>query len=308
MLSLAALASCNSIVGFDDLVRVDSVDAGSSSSSGSSSGASSGGASEAGTAPRCDPSKDFAAPTLITALDGTDSTGRAIMTPDELEIFYLKGDSAPYELRHAIRTTADTTWDAATTETLDPDASELGSLAVGGLKLYYWHIDETGALDSTPVEATREQLRTPFGAGTTITGINRAIVALDTDDAAYWSVYNVAGADTDEQIFRGIVSGDRVANPVPVTAIHVAGALDDHPALVGNQELTIYFESTRDPSNGGSDIWRATRTSAQTDYGTPTHVDGVSSSSPEAPSWVSADDCVMLLDRLKHFYIAQRPN
>lgn len=311
--SLAALACCNSIVGFDELIRVQDDDAGASSSSGkpgSSSSSSSGTSTEGGPTARCDPTKDFAAATIIPELDGTVSTKTAIMTPDELEIFYLRGDSAPFDFRHAVRESRDDAWGEPTTEVLDPDATELGSFAVNGLKLYYWHVESgPSTLTSEPVAATRSALKAAFSPGTTLVGdTDRQLYVNDNDNAGYWATYFVPdGGVAEEAILRGQITGNRIVNGAVVDALHITGVLDEHPSLMGNQELTIYFASNRLPTFGAEDIWRATRNSPQEEYGPPIHVDGVSSSDPDWPSWVSSDDCVMLLQRLKHFYIAQRP-
>src|SRR3954464_157708 len=95
LISLGLLLACNSIVGFGDLSKVPAKADGGKKTGDDDDivGDDDDIQSEAGKdgpsgGPRCDPKKPFAAPEVLTKLDGAMETKRAIMTRDELEIFY----------------------------------------------------------------------------------------------------------------------------------------------------------------------------------------------------------------------------
>jgi len=307
------LVACNSIVGFDSLTKTRSGETPVEGTGDDDDDVVVAPKVDADTPapPRCDPKKAFGDPVLVSTLDPTVDTRRAVMTPDELEVFYLRGTSAPYELRHSIRKSNAAAWGEPTTEVLSPGASELGSLAASGLKLYYWQIDDTGGSSGTlatfPFVATRTRLQGAFGPGTKLLSeTDRSVVVPDTDDGAYWATYvTLDGGAFEKFVLRGSLVGTRVFDGVIVPGLHTAKAQDEYPVL-GKGELTLYFASQRSGSGTVSDIYRATRASRTAPFDLPVLVPELSSASVERPSWVSNDDCVILFDRAKHIFSAQR--
>lgn len=310
----AALLACNSIVGFDELQMGRS----SSSSGGSSSGgdddddvADSGKTKtkDAGpTGPRCNPAKPFGAPVIVPELDGAVATRTAVMTPDELEIFYLRGASSTFELRHARRASRNATWSEPQSEVLAPDATYLTAITAGGLKLYYWRTGAT--LDETDNHfATRG---TAWGPGTKLivpSSTRRPTFPVKNDDGAYYSDLlkkDDGGASGEKGIFRGNMTSTSVFSPQQLDGIHNVKGLDEWP-VVNSAETTLYFSSSRPAGLGGADIHVSTRKDNRSPWTVPMLVAEVSSPSPENPTWVSDDDCVLLIDRLGHSMRADRP-
>jgi hypothetical protein len=72
-----------------------------------------------------------------------------------------------------------------------------------------------------------------------------------------------------------------------VTAL-TAGTINRDPALSADG-LTIYFDSDRAPSLGGTDIWYATRASLTSAWSTPVSLSEVNSSSDDRDAYLSAD-------------------
>jgi hypothetical protein len=314
LFSLALLLACNSIVGFGDLEKVradagvpgdddDFTDDDDHPNQPDSS------RDAPVTGPRCDPKKPFGAPSVLTELDGSAETKRAIMTRDELEIFYLRGSSAPFDVRHATRAKRTDPWGEPTTEVLSPTASELGSLVLDGLKLYYWSVDTSGStLTTTAVFATRPKIGAGgFSPGTKLAGVDRSVTADENDDAIYWAVNEVIDGSGNELLHRGNLQGATVVGDSKLADVHFFPSLDDHPVVAGS-DLVLYFASTRADDNlGAGDIWRATRASKAEAFANPLNVKEINSTTVDLPSWVSDDDCVILLDRSRHINIAQRP-
>jgi Tol biopolymer transport system component len=90
------------------------------------------------------------------------------------------------------------------------------------------------------------------------------------------------GADADGSIisatcfakwFDGSI---RFNNPVRLAALDDPAAYERDPSLLAD-EKTIFFNSNRAGSQGGSDVWTATRTSVTQDFGSPSVFDAASS-------------------------------
>ena len=81
--------------------------------------------------------------------------------------------------------------------------------------------------------------------------------------------------------------------PTAVGELNSASAEDD-PSLTGDL-LEVYFESTRAPSAGGGDIWRATREGVGDPFGTPAIVAELSSASQDGTPEVSPDGLTIFL-------------
>jgi hypothetical protein len=69
---------------------------------------------------------------------------------------------------------------------------------------------------------------------------------------------------------------------------------DDDPTLTGDL-LEIYFESTRPPTAGGGDIWRATRSSVDEVFGAPAIVAELSSAAQDGTPEVTPDGLTLYL-------------
>lgn len=321
LLAIALSVACNALVGYDDFTKAQPPGDGTSSG-GTGGGGSSGGddddivdVDDAGpdappAKPRCDPLQPFGQPEPLP-LDATLETKKAIMTRDEREIFYVRGASSPFVLRHATRPTRDAKWDGVepVTETLTPSPTELGSIVLNAQKLYFWVVDLSGSsLTSNPYVATRNS-GGGFAPGIKLGGAtDRPIFVMETDDSVYWSLSAVVDGAGNQLIHHGNVQGSSIIGDDIVPNLHEYPSLDDHPVLP-KSELVVYFASTRTGTGaqGSSDIWRAERKSRSESFGSAVNVTELNTSTLDVPSWVSDDDCVILLDRSRHIYVAQRP-
>jgi len=71
-----------------------------------------------------------------------------------------------------------------------------------------------------------------------------------------------------------------VSVPVPIST----------PVLT-QDELTLFFSSTQAGGLGSTDVWVATRASVTDPFGSPVNVSSVSSTTKDAPAWLSRDRC-----------------
>jgi hypothetical protein len=257
------------------------------------------------TRPRCTPTKPFDTPAPL-ALDADTETKSAIMTRDELEIFYLRGTGTPFQLRHAIRKSRDDAWSTveAVSEALSPPAVMLGSLTLGGKKLHYWTLDAQSK--GAPNWASRPKaLAGGFSNGTKIAGVDRLLSVTEADEGAYWTSSNdVDGGGAESRVHRGTLQGNLIFSDFIVPNIHVTPNLDSD-VVISFDELRIYFTSNR--TEAGGDILRAQRTSRAEEFGPAVQVPELATDTVDRASWTSDDDCVLLMTRARHVLIAKRP-
>lgn len=251
---------------------------------------------------RCDPTKPFDAPKLVTELDPEASTTKsAVLTPDELEVFYLRystGQSGVWELRHARRGTKDGAWGTVATDALAPGAQGFLALTAAGKKLYYWTVDQnyrSGRASTTGTFTTGTTYNSPAAPWTFI---------VESDDTAYFARYVEGGGE--RLIHRAAFDSYGFNTSETVPNIHVPGAADSRPVLNAS-ETVMYFASNRPGGRGLDDVWVARRASKQEEFGPGTHVRELSTADPDYVTWVSDDDCIVMLDRASHVYMAKRP-
>jgi len=253
--------------------------------------------------PRCDSTKAFEPPELVTAFDPTaEYVKDAVRSRDELEVFYLRYQgSGNWDLRHARRATREADWGTPVTEGIAPTPDGTLSLTAGDLRLYFWTI---GANYRT-TRATREQ---PFAMPAQFdvaSGPQAFFVA--ADDTAYFAKLE-GDAGFERFIKRASVNSSGFSlSSTTVPNIHVTSGVtsDSHPVL-DTSETVMYFASNRPGGKGLDDIWVTRRPSKQTEFGAPTHVPELSTDEPDAVTWVAEDECELYLFRASHVYIARR--
>lgn len=253
---------------------------------------------------RCDPNKPFDPPALVAELDAQAKFVKgAVMTPDEREAFYLRYDEAASEwvLRHARRESREGAWTSVADEAVAPTPDGYLSLTAGGLKLYFWTVGSN-------YEATRANATAAFGTPEKFDVANApGAFVVDADDTAYFA-RSEGDATIVSRIRRASVTSYGFSGTSTyVPNVWVDGASDSRPVL-NRSETVMYFASNRPGGRGLADVWVARRASKQEELGPGIHVRELSTDEPDAVTWVSDDDCVVLLDRASHVYIARRPN
>lgn len=252
---------------------------------------------------RCDPLKPFGSPSLVTELDPEASTTKsAVLSPDELEVFYLRytGSAAAWDLRHVRRASKDAAWGDPSTEAIPPGAQGFLALTAAGKKLYFWTIGQNyraGRANTANVFGTPKSYVSPDAAWTFV---------VEADDTAYFAKYAEGGAE--RHIYRAPIdlNGYAFSQAAQVPNIHVAGASDSR-AVLNASETILYFGSNRPGGRGLDDVWVARRATKQEEFGPGTHVRELSTPDPDYVTWASDDDCVVMLDRASHVYTARRP-
>jgi len=252
---------------------------------------------------RCDVTKAFAPPELVTEFDAqSDFVKGAILSKNEREVFFLRYDTMASEwiLRRATRASSDVAFAPATDIAVMPTPDGFLSLTAGGLKLYFWTTTNIYKTTRASVDAT-------FGTPSTwdVPG-GPAPFVVDSDDVAYFSRFE-GDATLVRRILRGRITGTGFGSVISyVPNIWVDGAQDQNPILNAS-ETALYFSSTRAGTIGLADIWVAHRPTKADEFGAAIHVRELSTDAPDTLTWISDDECVAYLDRASHVYVAKRP-
>jgi hypothetical protein len=231
-----------------------------------------------------------------------------VLTPDELEVFFLRYNGTPagsWDLRHARRSADDAPWGAVVTDPMTPGAQGFLSLTAAGKKLYFWTTTQNYRAGRS---STADKFGTPAGYNSPDNPFSFVVAS---DDAVYF--HRIVGVEggTESFIHRATLdfNGHTLGTPVP--NIHLADYDDSRPVL-NESETVMYFGSNRPRGQSAtitsSDVWVSRRASKQQEFGPGTYVRELSSDEePDYVTWVSNDDCIVMLDRASHIYMAKRP-
>ncbi len=240
---------------------------------------------------RCDPQKPFGVPVPVATVNSPQRDQGAILV-DELTMMF-GSDRAGTGLYTATRTSSTSPFGTPVALTaLNASGSVSGpSITADGKTLYYIRAGDIFV-------TTRASKAAAFAPGTAVGQINSGVDDLDPyitpDGSALY--FDSARGDTQLHLYVSVRRGDGSFDaPQALTGLNT-GSVDGHPVLTPDG-LKIYWSSTRPDggAQGSTDIWTATRSSTAATFGTPTRVAELSSSAGESVSWVSDDDCAVLL-------------
>lgn len=248
--------------------------------------------------PRCDPNKPFGTPVAVGELNLANVNDfTPALSSDELTITFGSTRMGGSGLVDAYIATRASRTDAWGTPSLINGVNTSGNesrahLSGDQLTLYIEYQLDPGT-DYNVVASTRSSTSAAFTTPIAVTPVNTT--GHDTgpyvlpDQSAMYLVNS-------RMLHRAARTGTAWGAPVLVTGTSLQGGDFDYPVATPD-ELTIYFASSRGPTQGGFDIWMATRASVVTGFNAPVNVAALSSNRSESPGWISADNCVMYFSR-----------
>jgi hypothetical protein len=259
-------------------------------------------ASDAG--PRCDKSKPFGIPALVSELrDQTNGTGEiaARLTSDELTVFFThvasNGDLRIYEATRSTPTATFSPPQEVTSlhgsGTIDAYATPVGD----GLTMYL-QSQVDGGSNFGIFQASRPNstasFSTPQLVGTldTLGYDGQPYVAPDGVSDLYFARGD-AGSGGPLDIYVAKWTGSQFDNAVPVAGAVNTATAQDAPVITSDG-LTLYFASNR---AGTNDVYVATRTARTLPFGAATAVTELDdSTASDVPNWISPDECVIYMN------------
>jgi hypothetical protein len=248
----------------------------------------------------CDPRAPFGPPALLTELDTAANESSLRLSADYRVAYFSSdrdGDAGGWDLFTATRTDPIGSFAPATPlSTVNTIYEEYDPSVSGDGTTLYFSSDRPGGLGGLDVYvATRANAGSPFvnpanvGALNTPSFDGQPFVREDGQ-----AIYLQSDRGTGSYgVYRAVQSGSAFQPPVFLSELDSDSAL---PAVMPD-DLTIYFASGRSGAGtqGGTDVWRATRASAGDTFGAPSVVAEVNSAADDYPSFVTRDGCTLYL-------------
>jgi len=265
--------------------------------------------------PRCDLSKPFGAPVLVsgTTLNTATYDGNAQLTENELTIFFtsIRAGSQGADIYFATRTSTDDAFGAPQlVEGINTAGGEIApSVSGDGRTIYFIRDAELYVADRTSATGPFTNVA-PVAVANTLRPVSDPYL---TASGVYFATADsMANVDIARSLRRP--TGD-LGQPALVGEVNLPTKGEARPVL-SRDEKTIYWTSDR--SDGGAvgsfDIWEAHRTSATGTFASPTNLRGLNSDKIDNPSWISADGCILYMDSdrangvgERDLYVATRP-
>jgi Tol biopolymer transport system component len=209
---------------------------------------------------------------------------------------YLTEASADSETIHtATRIDRGTEFSEATEVANVNAADDNGTpyLSFDGLTLYFCSIREDGVGDRDLWFATRPNTASPFSAPVLLAGVNTSAVdhlpSLTRDELTLLFVSDRSGGSGESDIWMAQreARNEDFSGLTNLTELNTSSR-EERPAQT-TDALTIYFPSNRSGGLGGTDIWRATRSSPDSAFSTPSNLTELNSSGADLDVALSDD-------------------
>ncbi len=222
---------------------------------------------------------------------------------DELQLWVARTTGASGDIFFARRSSTSAVWPSpgAATElnsSLDEDTPEMSD---NGLTIYF-ATNRTGGVGAMDIWMAQRNMATsqfapPTLAGTAASGINSSLNDRSpflSRDALTFLFATDRNGDFDIFLANRTSTTSTFSNPMPMTAINMAGAADENPFL-SNDKLTLYFNSSR---SGNHDLYQATRSDVTQPFGAPVPISDLNTSGDESDPWVSRDGTHIYFTRI----------
>jgi hypothetical protein len=222
---------------------------------------------------------------------------------DELQLWVSRTTGAGADdIYFARRSSTSAVWPSPgpATELNSSLIEDTPELSDNGLTIYFAtnRTGGVGAMDIWTAQRTTPtaQFASPTLAGTAASGINSSMNDRSpflSRDALTFLFATDRNGDFDIFLTNRTSTTATFGSPMPMTAINMAGAVDENPFL-SNDKLTLYFNSNR---GGNHALYQATRSDVMQPFGAPTRIDELDTAGDETDPWVSRDG--------KHIYFTR---
>jgi hypothetical protein len=256
---------------------------------------------------RCDPTKPFAAPVGVDGINTGSYEGWPTLSSDELTMYFMSnrggaGSTGAIDVFVATRPsiTAAFGTPAAVANVNTTGDDECPTVTADGLFLY---VDRNAGSASTYWDiylAQRANTTVDFGTPMLVPSLNQTANGKEDDNQFILpnnsAMYFISDRGISRDIYRAARNvGGTFDTPVAVLPLPNS---NENSAAVTNDELTMYFSTDATPTLGLQDVWMSKRTTTADGWGTPVHVDELSSPQVEYVNWVSPDGCAVYMQQV----------
>lgn len=251
--------------------------------------------------PRCSPAGKFTTVMPLMSINASGSVGGAHPSPDELTLWFsgtLPGGAGGEDMYQASRTSTSLPYG---------NIAPIPGVNSGGNEGHPYMTPDGMSVfgDSTPQAgaahvalATRTSTAVDFGPLQPLTGLNGS--ANDGDSYVLPNgnvIYFTSNRTGQYRLYRSFRAGGAFSDAALVRGVDLDAADDKGSPVVTPDELTLLFYSNR-VNSSRFDAYEARRSSTADDFSTPRPLDELNSSGvTTAPSWISADGCVLYFTR-----------
>lgn len=238
----------------------------------------------------------FGTPQLVTGLRLSGTLWGPSLSGDGLTLYLGAVDSADGEnIYRATRTNRGAVFSEAERIASLISTGDEGTPSVSPDELtIYFYSTRVGGMGNRDLwVATRSSATADFGAPMALTLFNTSSmdhqpwISSDERLLLYASTGTTSQA-SDVWMATRAEKSQGFSAPVRVTSIDTAS--NEYRAVLSSDLLTIYFASDRSGGSGAIDIWYATRTTPQGDFGAAIPVPGINSTQSDQDPMLSRDD------------------
>jgi hypothetical protein len=292
----AVVCSCSLLTSLDDLRDASSGDTGADD------------VIDVDASARCSKASLFGTPEFVPELHeqgGGEFAAR--LTGDEQDVFYthIPTDGGPLRTYTAHRDSPTATFGAPLPLNVQGNGSNDSYPTVDrdGV-VYYVQSDSTGSAGFGIFTASRGQRTAPFGS-------LQLVAALETptfdghpyvapDDGELFFDRSPDGSAGPFTVMSAGITNGSFYDAAPVQGSVNDAMLTARTPVITADRLTLYFASNRSLDGGPTGlnvIWRASRSSPTTVFGSATMVQEIVSTDNIVPTWISEDECVIYFQR-----------
>lgn len=265
---------------------------------------------------KCDLTKSFLAPTLVSGLAPGQHFATPRLSSDELTLYFTTHVNTKARLARAVRTAVTAPFGAPmvlaaqSSDAKDNDPS----VSADGSSLWF-SSERSGSQDKLYMA--------PLLAGTGMFGTPQLVPTVGSSGSSaedQHPYYRVSGGgelwfassrNGEWDIFVASKNATGFDAPKRVDELHASAAT--RQPMVSEDGLTILFASERLGGLGERDLWTARRTSVTTPFGTPEALSTVNSAADEFAGFLSNDGCRIYFSsdrasaKVHSVYVATRP-
>lgn len=221
------------------------------------------------------------------------------LTEDELTAWVIIGNENDREIFTTVRATKTAAFGAPVMNqqlSANNEQEDNITLTRNQLVAYFSTPRQTGHFEIW--FSTRPSATAAFAAPQRLTGISTTSSEGDpwvtpNGEAIYFDSDRFATSSDEIYVTRrGSGGAGDFTVVTAVTELNMPNINDRQPVLSAD-ELNVVFYSNRAPTRGGGDLWSARRPNRTAQFGQLTHLDAISSTGEDFPTWMSADGCVL---------------
>lgn len=249
--------------------------------------------------PACDKTKPFGTPEVLLGTPNVAEDG--FWLSSDLRTAYasmwgVDGGAGFYDLFTFSRNTTVDPWGSLTPlSVLNTAGMDRGPVVTdNGLEIFFFRNTTSNGYDIfVSTRATTSVAFGPPASSTLNTALDEVATWVSPDGLAVYIQSNRTGTLGSDDLWRAERGDVKSQFGTPVSVSGIDSTSTEGSGVLTSDELEIFFTSNRPGGKGGVDIYRATRSTKNDGFGTPSLVPELNSALLDFPVWLSPDGCTI---------------